>query len=112
MNVAAPTEPADAKQAGQRRVARVRGARTVKQRRAQDAMLTPSTDIEIDLVIKMALRSDARRSQSRQLRVLRSPALPVSREALARLPVIKVDVARVAQGRQLSATKVSVRSGT
>jgi len=84
------------------------------QRRAQDALFTPIRDInihvDIDIVIKMALRSNARRSQVRQQSVLRQPSLPVSREVLAQLPVTKLDVARIAQGRQLSAAKVSARS--
>jgi len=103
--------PRDSKEAGQRRVAKVRQARTVKQRRAQDALFKPIADIEIDAVIKMALRADARRSQFRQMSVLRRPSLPVSREVLAQLPVIKQDVARVAQGRQISLAKVSARTG-
>ena len=99
------------KDAGQRRVARVRQARTVMQRRPQTALFTPfpvDIDIDIDIVIKMALRSNARRSQLRQLNVLRSPSLPLTRAA-ASFPVIKTDVARVAQGRQLSASKLSAR---
>lgn len=113
VNVVAPADAGDGKQAGQRRVARIRQARTVKQRRAQDAVFRPiEIDIEIDIVIKMALRANARRSQSRQLNVMRAPAIPLSREELAKLPVIKVDVARVAQGRQLSAAKVARRDVT
>lgn len=85
----------------------------MKQRRAQDAVFRPiEIDIEIDIVIKMALRANARRSQARQLSVMRAPAVPVSQAELARIPVIKVDVARVAQGRQLSAAKVARRDVT
>jgi hypothetical protein len=105
--------PQGTQEARQRRVARVRQARTVKQFRAQDALfrfIDIDIDIDIDIVIKMSLRADARRSQFRQLSVLRTPSLPVSREVLAQLPVAKLDVARVAQGRQLSAGKVSARS--
>jgi hypothetical protein len=113
VNVVAPVVPEGAQEPRQRRVSRVRQARTVKQLRAQDALFRPidiDIDIDIDIVIKMALRANARRSQFRQLSVLRRPSLPVGREVLAQLPVVKVDVARVAQGRQLSAAKVSARS--
>jgi hypothetical protein len=81
------------------------------QRRPQNALFTPfpiDIDIDIDIVIKMALRSNARRLQSRQLSVQRLPSLPVS-GAVALPPVVKLDVARVAQGRQISAAKLSAR---
>jgi hypothetical protein len=84
------------------------------QRRSQGALFSPFMDIDIhvdiDIVIKLALRTDSRRAQVRQRSLLRSPTLPVSREVLAQLPVAKLDVARVAQGRQLSAAKISARS--
>ena len=88
----------------------------MKQSRGQDALRTArfiDIDIDIDIIIKVALRANARRSQFRQLSTLRRPLLALSPDFLAQRPVAKLDVARVAQGRQRLAPKVlALSAGT
>jgi hypothetical protein len=80
--------------AGQRRPARVRQHRTVKQFRT----ISPATEDTSIAVVKLQI---ARRMQTRQLCVVRSHTLSISGD----IRVVKAEVARVSQAHQRATLK-------
>jgi hypothetical protein len=103
VSVAAAPEGAEKREMPSR--ARTRQLRTTKQARA---IGLPTTDVEAVAARPKIMVARARRVQSRQLAVLKTTLQPAQAEAIAAVP--KVALRRVAQGRQMSARKLTARS--
>jgi hypothetical protein len=103
VSVAAAPEAAEGREMPTR--ARSRQVRTTKQARA---MGLPTADVDAVMARPKTMVARARRVQSRQLAVPKATLQPAQAEAIVAVP--KVDLRRVAQGRQVSAKKLTARN--